>query len=82
MSLRDYVFLMVVEIKIARKTDGDIFPGHWNGHGQFNDNHELPGNLCEKVFISFVKACSTRISLMRVLSCPKPCSTSIELASW
>jgi hypothetical protein len=33
MSLRDYVFLMLFEIKIARTTDGDISPRHWNGHG-------------------------------------------------
>jgi hypothetical protein len=72
---------MLFEIMIARKTDGDISLRHWNGQGQFNNNHKLPENLREKVFISLVKACSTRISPMWVLSCPKPCSTWIELAS-
>jgi hypothetical protein len=81
MSLRDYAFLMLFEIKIARKSDGDISPRYWNEYGQFNNNHELPGNLREKVFISLVKACSTRISPMQVLSYSKPCSTWIELAS-
>jgi hypothetical protein len=35
LSLRDYVFLMLFEIKIVRKTDEDNSPRHWNGYGHY-----------------------------------------------